>query len=98
MSLFKTKKGLEMTRNETTTPVASFGPYNSGNGSTIEVAVWENEVDVDDRKVKLHSVSFSRNYRDGEEWKKTRSLRLPDIPILQYALGKAHEWILEKKG
>jgi len=97
MSLFKTKRGSVMTTHETKPPVASFGPYNSGNGSTIEVAVWENEVDVDDRKIKMHSVSFSRNYRDGQDWKKTRSLRSPDIPILQYALGKAHEWILEHK-
>lgn len=80
------------------TPMKTFGPYGSGQGSFIEVAVWENEVDVEGgRKATVHAISFSRNYREKEEWKKTKTLRLQDIPVLQFALGKAQEFLLETK-
>ncbi len=77
-------------------PVTSFGPYSSGNGNSIEVAVWINEIVVeDDRKVNVHAITFSRNYRDGDGWKKVKSLRPADLPVLVYALNKAQEWIFE---
>ena len=77
-------------------PVATFGPYASGNGNSIEVAVWSNEIVVDgDRKVNVHSISFSRNYRDDGGWKKVKTLRPADLPVLVYALNKAQDWIFE---
>ena len=81
------------------TPVASFGPYSSGGGSTIELSIWENTIKVQngEKEAKVYAVSFSRNYREGEEWKKTKNLRLQDISILQYCLRKAEEWMREKK-
>ncbi len=77
-------------------PVASFGPYSSGQGNSIEIASWSNEIVVDgDRKVNMHSISFARNYRDDGEWKKTKTLRPQDIPVVDYALEKAQEWIFD---
>lgn len=77
-------------------PVASFGPYSSGSGNSIELAIWSNEIVVDgDRKVNVFTVSFARNYRDDDGWKKVKTMRPADIPVLVYALNKAQEWIFE---
>lgn len=77
-------------------PVATFGPYSSGQGNSIEIAIWSNEIVVDGgRKVNMHSISFARNYHDDEGWKKTKTLRPQDIPVVVYGLGKAQEWIFE---
>jgi hypothetical protein len=77
-------------------PVTSFGPYYSS-GSYIEVAVWQNEIAANGRTLSVFAVSFSRNYRADDKWKKTTSLRVQDIPVLGYALAKAQAFILEQK-
>jgi hypothetical protein len=77
-------------------PVISYGPYSSGQGNSIELAIWSNEIVVDGgRKVNMHTVTFARNYHDDDGWKKTKTLRPQDIPVLMYALTKAQEWIFE---
>ena len=77
-------------------PVAKFGPYSSGSGNSIELAIWSNEIVVDGgQKVNVHSISFSRNYRDNDGWKKVKTMRPADLPVLVYALNKAQEWIFE---
>ena len=110
MSLFKKpvddpriKRGSEikpksqpMAKKETK-PVKTIGPLGSGNGSFIEVAIWENEITVDgDRQVNVHAVSFSRNYREKDDWKKTKTLRTQDIPVLKYALDQAYDWLMSQ--
>lgn len=71
-----------MSENEKNKPVfkAKFG--------TIDAAVWEQE----GKDGKFLTVSASRNYKDGEEWKKTNSLRVNDIPAMQTALQKCFEF------
>lgn len=77
-------------------PVYSVGPFPSGQSDLIELAVWENEiVSEGGRKVNLHSITFSRNYRNEEGWQKTKTLRPQDIPVLIHALQKAYSWILD---
>ena len=77
-------------------PVFSVGPYSSGQGNSIELAVWSNEIVVDgDRKVNVHSISFARNYHDVDGWKKTKTMRPVDIPVLVYCLNRAQDWIFE---
>ena len=55
----------------------------------IEAAVWENS--SKDGK-KYFTTSMERNYKDGEEWKKTGSLRTTDLPKAILALQKAYEF------
>lgn len=55
---------------------------------TIDAAVWEQ----DGKNGKFLTVSMHRNYKDGEEWKKTNSLRVNDIPSVQLALAKCFEF------
>jgi hypothetical protein len=77
-------------------PVFTAGPFASGQSDLVELAVWENEIVVEGgRKVNLHTVTFSRNYRNEEGWQKTKTLRQQDIPVLIHALQKAYSWILD---
>lgn len=55
---------------------------------TIDAAVWEQ----DGKNGKFLTVSMHRNYKDGEEWKKTNSLRVNDIPSVNLALAKCFEF------
>jgi hypothetical protein len=54
----------------------------------IDVAVWEN----DGKNGKYYTTTLERSYKDGEEWKKTNSLRTSDLPKAILALQKAYEF------
>ena len=55
----------------------------------IEAAVWENS---SKEGKKYFTTSMERNYKDGEEWKKTGSLRTTDLPKAILVLQKAYEF------
>lgn len=55
----------------------------------IEAAVWENS--SKDGK-KYFTTTVERNYKDGDEWKKTSSLRTNDLPKTILTLQKAYEF------
>ena len=60
----------------------------------IEVAVWENTSSDGN---KFFSTTMERNYKDGEDWKKTSSLRANDLPKAILALQKAFEFAVIKE-
>ncbi|MBT4191911.1 MAG: hypothetical protein HOE11_01250 [Candidatus Diapherotrites archaeon] len=59
----------------------------------IEVAVWEN---TSSEGKKFFNTTMERSYKDGEEWKKTNSLRDSDLPKAILALQKAFEFVAIK--
>lgn len=74
---------------ETNKPVEKF------NAGTIQCAVWEQKSD----KGTFLTVSSHRSYlkKDGdaskpEDWEKTNSLRINDIPAMILVLQKAYEY------
>ncbi len=60
----------------------------------VEVAVWENKSQEGN---KFYNTTMERNYKDGEEWKKTNSLRDNDLPKAILALQKAYEFVAIKE-
>ncbi|MDD3159649.1 MAG: hypothetical protein PHQ98_01640 [Candidatus ainarchaeum sp.] len=60
----------------------------------IEVAVWENTAQDGN---KFFSTTLDKNYKDGENWKKTNSLNEKDLPKAILALQKAYEFIALKE-
>ena len=60
----------------------------------IEVAVWEN---TSKEGNKFFTTTMERNYKDGEDWKKTNSLRVNDLPKVILALQKAFEFTVIKE-
>ena len=60
----------------------------------IEVAVWQNTSKEGNN---FFTTTMERNYKDGEEWKKTSSLRDNDLPKAVLALQKAYEFVSIKQ-
>jgi hypothetical protein len=58
----------------------------------VKAAVWENDTDNGTR----FNVTFVRLYKDGDDWKTTRSFGRDDLPLLAKAADLAHTWIFTK--
>jgi hypothetical protein len=59
----------------------------------IEVAIWRNEGD----KGPWFSVTSSRSFKQGEEWKQSDNYGKDDILPLCKLLDQAHSWILNQQ-
>lgn len=58
----------------------------------IKAAIWANET----ANGKRHNVTFTRLYKDGDEWKRTESFGRDDLPLLAKVADLAHTWIFEQ--
>jgi hypothetical protein len=56
----------------------------------LSVTIWKNESD----KGPWHSVTPSRSYKQGEEWKESASFGEDDLLPLAKLLDEAHSWIV----
>jgi len=64
-----------------------------------EAAIFENEIQMGGKKVKLKKVAFQKRYKNAEgEWKSTQSLDVNDIPKAVVVLNKAYEYLLMGNG
>ena len=57
----------------------------------VKAAIWENEVGDRTR----HNVTFSRLYKDGDQWKSTQSFGRNDLLVLAKVADLAHSRIFE---
>ena len=57
----------------------------------VKAAIWPNETEGRTR----HNVTFSRLYKDGDEWKSTQSFSRNDLLVLAKVADLAHSRILE---
>lgn len=62
--------------------------------STISAAVFKNE--SEDGKV-FYNAQFDRSYKDGDEWKHTKSFGRDDLLLLAKLADQAHSWIHEQQ-
>lgn len=58
----------------------------------IKAAVWKNNTPSGVR----FNVTFSRLYKDGDEWKTTDSFGRDDLLVLAKVADRAHSWIHEQ--
>ncbi len=56
----------------------------------VKATVWENH--TNDGNI-YYSISLSRSYKDGEEWKETNSYFRDDLPKVELVTRKAFEFI-----
>ena len=59
----------------------------------IKAAVWRNVVDNGNATRPIYNVTFSRSYKDGEEWKDSQSFGIEDLLVLGKAADDCHTWI-----
>ena len=57
----------------------------------VKATVWSNETGGRMR----HNVTFSRLYKDGDEWKRTQSFGRNDLLVLAKVANQAHSRIFE---
>ncbi len=57
----------------------------------VKAAIWPNGTEGRTR----HNVTFSRLYKDGEEWKSTQSFGRNDLLLLAKVADRAHSRIFE---
>lgn len=55
----------------------------------IKAAIWANETQNGVR----HNVTFSRLYKDEDEWKSSDSFGRDDLPVVAKVADMAHTWI-----
>ncbi len=59
----------------------------------VKAAIWENEVDDGGKR---HNVTFSRLYKDGDEWKDSTSMGRDDLLLVAKIADQAHSWICNR--
>lgn len=78
-------------------PAISFGPYPTERNSSVEIAVWRNETEIDGREVITFNATIKRSYRKENEWIENDNFRPHDLPVLIHGLNQAYAWIMEQK-
>jgi hypothetical protein len=58
----------------------------------IRAAIWANHTE----KGTWHSVTLSRLYKEGEDWKDSGSFGKDDLLLLAKVIDSAHTWIVEQ--
>ena len=57
----------------------------------VKATVWENEIGG----ITRHNITFSRLYKDGDQWKTTQTFGRNDLLVLAKVADQAHSWIFE---
>jgi hypothetical protein len=78
-----------------TKPVAKF---EAGNG--ISAAIWENEIEQQGTRIVVRSVTLERRFRNSEsgDWQSSNSFRKGDLPLLQWCINRAFDWLIQYRG
>ena len=64
-------------------------PAHEARLGAIKAAIWKNDTQSGVR----FNVTFSRLYKDGDEWKSTESFGRDDLLVLAKVADQAHSWI-----
>jgi hypothetical protein len=73
----------------TTNAKPSQKPVEKLRSGAVEVAIWRKESE----KGPFHSVTMSRSYKQGEEWKQADSFSGDEVLILSKLLDMADTWM-----
>jgi hypothetical protein len=75
------------------------GPVKKFSAGSVSAALWENEANVDGRKVTMLKATIDRRYKDSTgAWKSSSSFSRNEIPLAVYCLQKAFEAMIEERG
>jgi len=65
---------------------------------SVSATIWNNEAKVDGKIKEFKSVSFDKVYKDRDnEWQKTSTLNVNDLPKAMVVIGKAYEYLSLKE-
>ena len=63
----------------------------------VRAAIWRNVADNDKASRPMYNVTFSRSYKDGNEWKDSAGFGPDELLELAKAANEAHTWIYDHK-
>lgn len=72
-------------------------PESKWRAGQVTASVWSNQREINGEKVDVKNVQVERNYKDGEEWKKTNSYPVEQIPKLIVLLQKVYQSMTVKR-
>lgn len=80
-------------------PIHKIGPVPCDKNSSAEVAIWANEVTLDDgRTFTVYNVTIHGSWRDADgTWKPLKSFRGAHLHVLLYCLQRANDWIISQR-
>lgn len=73
-------------------PEAKPRPVHEVRLGRIKAAIWQNQTEAGVR----HNVTFSRLYKEGDEWRNSTSFGREDLPLVQKVADLAHTWIYQQ--
>lgn len=60
----------------------------------VQAAIWKNQ--SEQNQSEYFSVTLSRRFRQGEEWKDSKAFLKSDLPTVSKIAGDAHSWIQDQ--
>ena len=63
----------------------------------VRAAIWKNVSGNDNVPRDRYSVTFSRGYNDGNQWRDTASFGVEDLLLLAKVADEAHTWISSRR-
>jgi hypothetical protein len=63
----------------------------------VRAAIWRNVVDNGNASRPLYCSTFSRSYKDGDNWKESSTFGADDLLLLAKAADEAHTWITKQR-
>ena len=63
----------------------------------LRAAIWKREVDLGNSSRPMYSVTFTRSYKDGNDWKDSSSFGPDDLLTLAKIADEAHTFIHQNR-
>jgi hypothetical protein len=63
----------------------------------LRAAIWKREVDLGNNSRPMYSVTFTRSYKDGDDWKDSSSFGFDDLLTLAKMADEAHSFIRQQR-
>jgi hypothetical protein len=64
---------------------------------TLRAAIWKREVDLGNNSRPMYSVTFTRSYKDGDDWKDSSSFGPDDLLTLAKIANDAHTFVHQNR-
>ena len=65
---------------------------------SVSASIWESKASKDGREFPVWSIRIERSYKKGEEWNRTSSYGLADLPKVETVARKAYEALILSDG
>lgn len=59
----------------------------------ISASLWVDRKTVEGKPVEYHSISITKSYKDGDDWKHTNSFSTEDLPKVALLATEAYKYI-----